>query len=1030
MQYYTTRLLLIGTLLLASNQLSLAQDFASTPWTLDDEQWENATDLWEHKKYSNALFGYEEWLAEQTDLDGTRCAIAQYRIAFCAIQLQQNDATKRVEAFLTQFPENPLGQKIQWELANYLYRKRDWKDAIEVYNGLNTLRMKPAEKLEQKFKRGHAHFELEDYDEARLDLFAVMEGGEDSGEYQLPAKYYFSHISYLKGQPQVALEGFQSLENEAQFENVVPIYIAQLLHETEQYQPLIDYAPKVINPDFEIREAQRADVARLVGDALYRLKRFKEALPYLEEAYRFSRGRDRTREFSYQMGFTYYSAQAFRKALNCFTIVVRDQDKMGQLALYHMADCYLSLGERDKARTTFKKTSELDFDAEISEDALFNYAKLAYELTYNPFDDAITAIERYLREYPQSQRRDEAYGFLLEVYMSSKDYDRALVALSLIEEKTLPVKSAYQLVSYNRGVELFRSGSYAEAQSYFERVREYPVDPLMTAESYFWQGELSYLLRKYIQATAYYAQFESSPGAYQSQHYNDGIYARGYALFKRKKYVDALSAFRSYLKRVGENETAKKSDTKLRVGDCYYSNKDFESAARYYSEVINSSENPEDYARFQRADCFGSLNRTADEILALKDLVSLAPESSYVPEALYALGRAFIETNQLDDSKAVLEKLRNEFPNSPRTKYALVDLCLVAVKQDRTSDVLSLWNEVRSEYGQDPIAGDAFNVVEPILIDRGLLDNLPSGVGLDGDEIEERFFNAARNFALERNCEKAILRLTEYIRNYDQGRFLSEAHFFLGNCAYDEDNVAEARRAFEYVLQQPISDFTESAALGAATIAWNAEDVTAALEHYKVLEAVSVLKDNKLEARIGLMRCYFTLQDFEQAKGYAEQVISDNQTPEDIRRTARYWNGKINYSNAAYDAARPDLMHIASFGGERGAESEYLLCTYPFRNRDFQQTEAAIFQLIDKFAAFDAWKHKAFLLLIDAYIGMEDWFQAKTTAESILEFVEDPAVRDEANTRMVDIERMQNAALQLNAPADSTNAIEITSEAP
>ncbi len=132
-------------------------------------------------------------------------------------------------------------------------------------------------------------------------------------------------------------------------------------------------------------------------------------------------------------------------------------------------------------------------------------------------------------------------------------------------------------------------------------------------------------------------------------------------------------------------------------------------------------------------------------------------------------------------------------------------------------------------------------MVEPILIDRGLLDDLPSGVGLDGDEIEERFFNAARNFALERNCEKAILRLTEYLRNYDQGRFLAEAQFFLGNCQYDEGNVAEARRAFEYVLQQPISDFTESAALGAATIAWNAGDVSAALEHYKTLEAVSVL---------------------------------------------------------------------------------------------------------------------------------------------------------------------------------------------
>ena len=284
MHQNTAQMLIAGTILVASHAAILAQDVASMPWNAEDELWETASDLWEHEKYSNALFGYEDWLTEQANLEDTRCAIAHYRIAFCAIQLQQNDASRRVETFFSNYPENPLGQKIQWELANYLYRKRDWKDAINAYNGLNTLRMNSEEKLEQKFKRGHAHFELEAYDDARLDLFAVMEGGEDSGEYQLPAKYYFSHISYLKGQPQVALEGFRSLENESKFQNVVPIYIAQLLHETEQYKELIDFASKVMSHDFQIREAQRADVSRLVGDALYRLKQFKEALPYLEEA--------------------------------------------------------------------------------------------------------------------------------------------------------------------------------------------------------------------------------------------------------------------------------------------------------------------------------------------------------------------------------------------------------------------------------------------------------------------------------------------------------------------------------------------------------------------------------------------------------------------------------------------------------------------------------------------------------------------------------------------------------------------------
>lgn len=1030
MHHSFLKLFLAGALLVATQAPSIAQDAASSSWDTNDQLWQDATAFWEHEKYSNALFSYEDWFGNQANQERTECGQALYRIAFCSIQLQQADASNRVNEFKTLYPENPLGQKLQWELANYFYRKRDWNDAVDAFNGLNTLRMDKAEKLERKFKRGHSHFELEDYDDARLDLFAVMEGGEDAGKFQLPSKYYFSHISYLRGQSQVALEGFQSLEGYDQFQNVVPIYIAQLLHETEQFEALIDYAPKVMHPDFDIRETQRADVARLVGDALYRMQDFDSALPYLEEAYHFSRGSDRTREFSYQMGFTYYRSQSYRKALNCFTIVVRDEDEMGQLALYHMADCYLGLGQRDKARTTFKKASELKFDEEVSEDALFSYAKLAFELTYNPFDDAITAIERYLREYPNSERTDEAYGFLLEVYMSSKDYDRALSALSLIKDKTPQVRTAYQLVSYNRGVELFRSGSYEEAQEYFEKVRDYPADPTLTAESYFWQGELSYLLRKYTQSTAHYAAFESSPGAYQSPHYGDGIYARGYALFKRKKYVDALSAFRSYLKQVGEVETDKSRDTRLRIGDCYYSNKEFEPAARYYSEVINSSNSPEDYARFQRADCFGSLNRSSEEIEALNELVQLAPRSSYIPEALYALGRAYIEINQLDEAKVALETLRRDFSNSPRTKYALVDLCLIAVKQDKIDEVLLLWNQVRDDYGQDPIAGDAFNVVEPILIDQGLLDNLPSGVGLDGDEIEERFFNAARNFALERNCEKAILRLNEYIVNYAQGRFLTEAHFFLGNCAYDQSDLAEARRSFEFVLQQPISDFTESAALGASTIAWNALDLTTALRHYQTLEAVSILKENQLEARIGLMRCFFALEAFDQAKVYAELVISDSQTPEDIRRTARYWRAKINFSGLAFDEAQADLMHIAEFGGERGAECQYLLCTYPYRAKDYQQTETAIFKLIDEFAAFDAWKHKSFLLLIDAYIGMEDWFQAKTTAESILEFVQDPATRAAAERGLIQIETLEAADLQTSVPADSTQISASAPEAP
>ena len=91
------------------------------------------------------------------------------------------------------------------------------------------------------------------------------------------------------------------------------------------------------------------------------------------------------------------------------------------------------------------------------------------------------------------------------------------------------------------------------------------------------------------------------------------------------------------------------------------------------------------------------------------------------------------------------------------------------VKQGEDDKVLSLWDNIRTNYGNDNVAADAYNIVEPLLIQRGLLDNLPPAVGLDGAEIEQRFFESASYLALEDRCAEAIPRLSEYVRQYPGG---------------------------------------------------------------------------------------------------------------------------------------------------------------------------------------------------------------------------------------------------------------------
>jgi hypothetical protein len=95
-----------------------------------------------------------------------------------------------------------------------------------------------------------------------------------------------------------------------------------------------------------------------------------------------------------------------------------------------------------------------------------------------------------------------------------------------------------------------------------------------------------------------------------------------------------------------------------------------------------------------------------------------------------------------------------------------------------------------------------------------------------------------------------------------------------------------------------------------------------------------------------------------------------------------------------------------------------MLCTMKFESGDFEATEQALFEFIEDYAHYDQWKHQAFLLLVDTYMGLGDWFQARATAESILEYVAIEEIRAKATEKRAEIDRLEWA--ELNPPAPTT----------
>jgi hypothetical protein len=66
----------------------------------------------------------------------------------------------------------------------------------------------------------------------------------------------------------------------------------------------------------------------------------------------------------------------------------------------------------------------MNFDKSMKEDALFNYAKLSYELKYDR-----EAIEALATNRPGSKYYEDAQALMSEVFLNTRDYDRAIATL-------------------------------------------------------------------------------------------------------------------------------------------------------------------------------------------------------------------------------------------------------------------------------------------------------------------------------------------------------------------------------------------------------------------------------------------------------------------------------------------------------------------------------------------------------------------------------------------------------------------------
>lgn len=121
-------------------------------------------------------------------------------------------------------------------------------------------------------------------------------------------------------------------------------------------------------------------------------------------------------------------------------------------------------------------------------------------MDFSPFNDAVKAFSKYLKQYPNSPRKDDARRYLVNVYSTTKNYDRAIESIESLDVQDPIIKANYEKLVFFKAIEQFNGSQLDNAEKQFKKALDINADKNFNALSQYWLGEISYIRKDYSTA--------------------------------------------------------------------------------------------------------------------------------------------------------------------------------------------------------------------------------------------------------------------------------------------------------------------------------------------------------------------------------------------------------------------------------------------------------------------------------------------------------------------------------------------------
>ena len=969
------RLLLV--IIVASASITSAFAQKSAVYSNSNKDYDNAIMLYNNKQYAPAQLEFEK-LLNNSNYNVTENA--EFYYSLCSIKLGEKNGDYNMQQFVGNYPTSIKKNKAIIEMANYYYDSGKYSKAYVWYNKIDVYDLNGSDKDEFIFRKAYTEYSSKKYDKAKLNFSKIL----SSRSYGVDANYYYAHISYLQEQNETALKYFEKVEDEKKYKDQVPFFISQIYFNQKKYDKVIEVSKPLLK---DKKNKYFSDLSKVVGESYFNKEDYENALENLLN-YKGVKGKF-TNTHLYQIGYSYYKIEKYENSISYFNKIINEKSEVAQNAYYNLAACYLKLNKKNEALNAFRSASEMEFDDKIAEDALYNYAKLSYEVG-NVAETAPQALNRYLKKHSESYHKKEIYKLMVDSYLKSNNYKEVISILDSTGLNSYKMKVVYQKSTYFLAIQYFNDDKYGEAQENFQKSLDGGYDAIFRAKAKYWIGESNYRLGNFDEALVNFKSFRLEDYTANSTEGKMLPYNIGYTQFKLKNYTEALTEFNAFSKQNIEDVNIK-NDTYLRLGDSYFMNTKYWPALENYNKSLDLKVGEGDYATYQKAVCYGLLGRNNQRIETLNLLVKNYPNSKLGDDALYLLGTSYVRESNNDMALKSFTEIEKKYPGSSYVSKSKLKKALIYYNSSKNKQALKEYKEVVDKYPSTTEAKQAVSGSKKIYIDMGKANDYVAWVktldfiDITKAEADSTTYLAAESAFMKNNCNLAIPAFRSYLNDYPKGIAKLNAHFYLAQCEYKSGMYDEALKNYQEVINKEKNEFTERSLVRASELYVNNKDTVNAIISFEKLLVVAEFNQNKTYADINLMEIYNAQNNLDKALEHAALIMINAKVSDRVKSKAQLIIARGAMKKGDLDLAKQSYQKLMiSAKGEVKAEAKYYNAFFLNADGKYEESNKEIFEIAAKFAAYKYWGGKSLLIMADNFDKLNDQYQAVYTLETVV----------------------------------------------